>query len=158
MNPVNFGIYTHRDVRESNYRLLDERTKFTVKIITILDAPGVDVWEGEGGYCPPALYEEEVMFKSKTLMNVRGARKQRAAKQYIPKELIKVVSMAQPIGKTVAMAIVTGQSDENIKIAELEARIKALLGIVRAPVVAAEKKAASLKKLEEVFEMKRTKA
>jgi len=157
MNPMNFATYTRRDVRESNYRLLDERPKLTAKITKVFDAPGVDAWEGEGGAVMPLPVEEEVSYKSKSVMNVRGARKQRAAKQFIPRESIKVVKIGRPVDVKVAMAVVTGKSDDEIKIVSLEAQIERLLGIVQAPRIAAERKAASLKKLEEVFESKRTK-
>ena len=157
MNPVNFGIYTRRDVRESNYRLGSEPVKLTAKIIQVFDAPGVDTWEGEGGACMPAPFEEEIEVRNKSKMNLRGSRKQRAAKQFIPRESIKVVEIKTVVPKQVAMAIVQGKSDHEIKVAELEAKIQTLLGIVNKPKIEAQRKAESINKLEQVFAARRLK-
>jgi hypothetical protein len=157
MNPVNFGIYTRRDVRESNYRLHSEPVKLTAKITPVFDAPGVDTWEGEGGACAPLPYEEDAEKRYKQQMNLRGARKQRAAKQFIPRESIKIVQIKTVVPKEVAMAIVEGKSDQEIEVARLTAKIQELMGVINKPKIEAARKIESIKKLEAVFASKRLK-
>lgn len=75
------------------------------------------------------VWEEVDLFeKSKTQMRLRGTRKQKAARAMIPLATVKKVEIGEPAPKPVVMARLTGD-ERDVKIAELEAKIKALLGV-----------------------------
>ncbi len=67
-----------------------------------------------------------------SVIRVRGSRKQRAARAYIPKESIKIVKKKEPVHPIVAITVLQGGSAADIEVAELKGRLcdrlKDLLG------------------------------
>lgn len=129
----------------SNYRLLSEPVKLKARTGLHYVVPSGD------GYEPSDPVEVEVDYRKRTYMNLRGSRKQRAARAMVPRESIKIVKIGEPVAPPVAMAILAGKSAEEIKVVSLETEIQRLWGIVRAPEVAKQKKRESLDKLEQLF-------
>ena len=155
MEAMNINKYSRGDARESNYRLLNEPVQLKVRMEHVL-SDAECTWEDEGGPTVPLVTEMTVEQAIKSQMRVRGARKQRAAKAYRPTESIKVVNQAAPAIKEVVGVRLAGGSAQDEKVAELEARIKELMAVVRAPIVAAERKTESIKKFEVLFNGLRT--
>lgn len=62
-------------------------------------------------------------------LRVRGVKRQRAAKAFVPINTITLVPEKKVVPVEVAEAIMDGASDVEIKIAELEAKVKRLLGL-----------------------------
>ena len=155
MEAMNFNKFQRGDDRESNYRLLNEPVQLKVRMEHV---PSTEecAWEDDGGPTVSLVTEMTVEQAIKAQMRVRGARKQRAAKAYRPTESIKVVNQAAPAIKEVVGVRLAGGSAQDEKVAELEARIKELMAVVRAPIVAAERKTESIKKFEEMFNGLRT--
>jgi hypothetical protein len=155
MNAMNINKYSRGDDRESNYRLLNEPVQLKVRMEHV---PSTEecAWEDDGGPTVSLVTEMTVEQAIKAQMRVRGARKQRAAKAYRPTESIKIVNQAAPAIKEVVSVRLAGGSAQDEKVAELEARIKELMAVVRAPIVAAERKTESIKKFEEMFNGLRT--
>jgi hypothetical protein len=155
MEAMNINKYSRGDDRESNYRLLNEPVQLKVRMEHVL-SDAECVWEDEGGPTVSLVTEMTVEQAIKAQMRVRGARKQRAAKAYRPTESIKVVNQAAPAIKEVVGVRLAGGSAQDEKVAELEARIKELMAVARAPIVAAERKTESIKKFEVLFNGLRT--
>ncbi len=65
-------------------------------------------------------------------IRVRGSRKQRAARAYIPKESIKIVKKKEPVHPIVGITILQGGSAADIEVATVKGvlcdRLKELLG------------------------------
>lgn len=156
MDAMNFNVIERGEVRESNYRLLNEPVKLMTLITPVLEAPGFDRWEDDGGLPAPLPYEvtTEELFRKE--VRIKLGHRQRAARMAVPRESIRVVSMGAPAPVEVVMARYEGRSEEEVKIAELEAKIKALLGIARAPIVAEQRRQESIARLEALFEGRRT--
>ena len=155
MNAMNISKHKRGDDRESNYRLLTEPAQLKVRMEHVPSADELQ-WEDDGGPAVELVTEMTVEEYHKQQMRVRGARKQRAAKAYRPTESIKVVNQAAPAIKEVVSVRLAGGSAQDEKVAELEARIKELMAVARAPIVAAERKAESIKKFESLFNGLRT--
>ena len=155
MNAMNISKHKRGDDRESNYRLLTEPAQLKVRMEHVPSADELQ-WEDDGGPTVSLVTEMTVEQAIKAQMRVRGARKQRAAKAYRPTESIKVVNQAAPAIKEVVGVRLAGGSAQDEKVAELEARIKELMAVARAPIVAAERKTESIKKFEVLFNGLRT--
>ena len=155
MNAMNISKHKRGDDRESNYRLLNEPVQLKVRMEHVPSADELQ-WEDDGGPAVELVTEMTVEEYHKQQMRLRGARKQRAAKAYRPTESIKIVNQAAPAIKEVVGVRLAGGSAQDEKVAELEARIKELMAVVRAPIVAAERKAESIKKFESLFNGLRT--
>ena len=155
MNAMNISKHKRGDDRESNYRLLTEPAQLKVRMEHVPSADELQ-WEDDGGPAVELVTEMTVEEYHKQQMRVRGARKQRAAKAYRPTESIKVVNQAAPAIKEVVGVRLAGGSAQDEKVAELEARIKELMAVARAPIVAAECKTESIKKFEVLFNGLRT--
>ena len=157
MEATNIRRFDRGDVRQSNYRLLSESAQLTYKHRPVLDGPDEQSWESEGGAVapPPAEMTVEEMFAQ--VMRVRGARHQRSAKAMVPRESIKVVNQGAPAIKEVVGVRLAGGSAQDEEVARLEARIAELMAVVRAPIVAAERKVETIKKFESLFNGLRTK-
>ena len=114
---------------ESNYRLLTEPVKLTIRTEHV---PTKDElrWEDDGGPAVDLTSEETVEEYHKRMMRVRGARKQRAARMYRPVESMKIVKIGKPAPVEVAEVRIAGGSEQDEKVAGLEAKIRELLGIV----------------------------
>jgi hypothetical protein len=155
MEAMNIRQYSRGDVRGSNYRLLSEPVQLKVRMEHV---PSIEecIFEDDGGPAVERVTEMTVEEYHKQQMRVRGARKQRAAKAYRPTESIKVVNQAAPAIKEVVGVRLAGGSAQDEKVAELEARIKELMAVARAPIVAAERKTESIKKFEVLFNGLRT--
>ena len=155
MNAMNISKHKRGDDRESNYRLLTEPAQLKVRMEHVPSADELQ-WEDDGGPAVELVTEMTVEEYHKQQMRLRGARKQRAAKAYRPTESIKIVNQAAPAIKEVVSVRLAGGSAQDEKVAELEARIKELMAVVRAPIVAAERKTESIKKFEVLFNGLRT--
>ena len=155
MEAMNFNKFQRGDDRESNYRLLNEPVQLKVRMEHV---PSIEecIFEDDGGPAVELVTEMTVEEYHKQQMRVRGARKQRAAKAYRPTESIKIVKQSAPAIKEVVGVRLAGGSAQDEKVAELEARIKELMAVVRAPIVAAERKVESIKKFESLFNGLRT--
>ena len=156
MQTTNIRRFDRGDVLQSNYRLLSEPVQLTYKHQPVLDGPDEQSWELEGGAVAPPPLEMTVEEMFQQQMRVRGARHQRSAKAMVPRESIRVVNQGAPAIKEVVGVRLAGGSAQDEKVAELEARIKELMAVARAPIVAAECKTESIKKFEVLFNGLRT--
>jgi len=112
---MNIAHYGHT----SNYRLRDEPIKLTSKVLKGYRKNGEPI------------YEEFDAFKSYGAhMRIRGSRKQRAAHEAIMKETVRKVEVKGPRPPEVVKAVLEGKSAADVKIAELEFKMKELLGMV----------------------------
>lgn len=69
-----------KSLHDSNYRLRDEPIKLNGVFTAVLNAPGTDSWEDEGGALPPGALVVEDLWRYMSSMRVRGGRKQTAAR------------------------------------------------------------------------------
>ena len=157
MDPVNIKKYKRGDAYGSAYRLLSEPVALKVKLQHV---PGPEelAWEDDGGPSVPQVVEVTVKEYHRQRIGLRGSRKQRAARAVAPKESVRVVNLTKPAPMEVVAVRLAGGSEQDEKVAALEARIKALMAVVRAPIVAEERRKESISRFEELFNAKRTKA
>ena len=155
MDPMNINKYSRGSNRGSNYRLLGAPLKLTYKRTQLLETPGSDTWEDDGGAVAPPPEKLVVDQRFHSLARIRGPRKQRAARAYVPKESIRVVTPAEPAPMEVVAVRLAGGSEQDEKVAALEARIKKLMDIVQAPVVAEERRKESIARFEKLFNQER---
>ena len=127
---MNINKYSRGDDRESNYRLLNEPVQLKVRMEHV---PSTEecAWEDDGGPTVSLVTEMIVEQAIKAQMRVRGARKQRAARAMRPVESIKVVRINEPAPAEVVGVRLNGGSQQDEKVAELEAKIRQLLLQVR---------------------------
>jgi hypothetical protein len=128
MSTMNINKYERGDLHESNYRLLREPVKLLVRTEHLLDL-AEETWEGEGGALVPLFTETTTEEANRQRMTLRGARKQRAARAYAPKESIKVVNKTAPRTPDQLDDV---EVAEGVKIAQLEGRVRELMGLVEA--------------------------
>jgi len=130
MDAMNINKYSRGDDRESNYRLLNEPVQLKVRMEHV---PSIEecAWEDDGGPTVSLVTEMTVEQAIKAQMRVRGARKQRAARAMRPVESIKVVRINEPAPAEVVGVRLNGGSQQDEKVAELEAKIRQLLLQVR---------------------------
>lgn len=130
MDALNINKYSRGDDRESNYRLLNEPVQLKVRMEHV---PSTEecAWEDDGGPTVSLVTEMTVEQAIKAQMRVRGARKQRAARAMRPVESIKVVRINEPAPAEVVGVRLNGGSQQDEKVAELEAKIRQLLLQVR---------------------------
>ena len=131
-NTMNFRVLKRGEVHESNYALRQAPLNLKATVQTVCEASGTDRFDDDGGFIPPVreLTEAE---RYRSNVRIRPAKKQRAAKCYIPKESIKVVSMSKPVARGVAIAIYEGKTEQEIEVAALEARVRELMFQVSRP-------------------------
>ena len=130
MDALNINKYSRGDDRGSNYRLLNEPVQLKVRMEHV---PSTEecAWEDDGGPTVSLVTEMTVEQAIKAQMRVRGARKQRAARAMRPVESIKVVRINEPAPAEVVGVRLNGGSQQDEKVAELEAKIRQLLLQVR---------------------------
>ena len=130
LGALNINKYSRGDDRESNYRLLNEPVQLKVRMEHV---PSTEecAWEDDGGPTVSLVTEMIVEQAIKAQMRVRGARKQRAARAMRPVESIKVVRINEPAPAEVVGVRLNGGSQQDEKVAELEAKIRQLLLQVR---------------------------
>lgn len=107
---------------ESNYRLRGEPVKLFAKEF-IGFRPDGDGWED-------VWKETNSAEHYATQMKLKGSRRQRAARQMIPLSTVTIVNLRTPAPPTMVRAILDEKSPDEIRIAELEAKVKELLGLV----------------------------
>lgn len=83
--------------------------------------PDGDGWE-------PIWVENSILERHKLYMKLRGSRKQKAARMYVPRASVTIVSNNQLPDPNVVKAQLMTKTPEDLKIEELERQIKALLG------------------------------
>jgi hypothetical protein len=139
---------------ESNYRLLREPIQLSMVRVVV---PTVDEcrWEDDGGPSIELVSAETVEQRHRRMMQVRGARKQKAARAMRPVESARIVKIAKAAPMEVVAVRLEGGSDEDERIAALEAKVKELLGIVRCRKEAEEKRAGAIQQFEELFNERR---
>ena len=130
MEAMNINKYSRGDDRGSNYRLLDEPVQLKVRVEHVQSTEEC-AWEDDGGPTVLLITEMTVEQAIKAQMRVRGARKQRAARAMRPVESIKVVRINEPAPAEVVGVRLNGGSQQDEKVAELEAKIRQLLLQVR---------------------------
>lgn len=108
--------------KQSAYRLRRAPTQLTAKVTK---------FDGDGKVAE--IQEVVVEERHRTLAKLRGSRKQRAAHAMIPTASIHKVSDSVPVKREVAIAIYEGGNEEDIKVAELEARIRELRAMLIRP-------------------------
>ena len=155
MDAMNFRVLKRAEPRESNYRLLGEPVKLSARCVPVLDGPDEQQWESEGGALAPPPYEVDIEEKHRRDLRTRVGRKQTAARCVVPKESIKVVRIEQPAPMRVVAVRLRDGSERDEQIAALEAQVEVLLGLVRAPIVAAERKAKSIERFKTLFNVER---
>lgn len=128
-------VRTHKLEREpqSNYRLRDEPIQLMTTITKL---------NGDGSIAE--IQEMTTEEASKLMMRVRGPRKQGAARAVRPTH-VKIVQAKSPVPAEVAIAIYEDRTEQEIKIATLEAQIRELMGLLPKPKV--EPKSLDLSKL-----------
>lgn len=155
MNAMNISKHKRGDDRESNYRLLNEPVQLKVRMEHVPSADELQ-WEDDGGPAVELVTEMTVEEYHKQQMRLRGARKQSAARIARPFESSRIVKVAEPAPMRVVAVRLRDGSERDEQIAALEAQVEVLLGLVHAPIVAAERKAKSIKKFEVLFNGLRT--
>jgi len=155
MNAMNFNEFQRGEVRGGSYRLLTEPAQLRVRMEHVPSADELQ-WEDDGGPAIELVTEMTVEEYHKQQMRLRGARKQSAARIARPFESSRIVKVAEPAPMRVVAVRLRGGSERDEQIAALEAQVEVLLGLVRAPIVAAERKAESIKRLESLFNGLRT--
>jgi hypothetical protein len=155
MNAMNFNEFQRGEVRGGSYRLLTEPAQLRVRMEHVPSADELQ-WEDDGGPAVELVTEMTVEEYHKQQMRLRGARKQSAARIARPFESSRIVKVAEPAPMRVVAVRLRGGSERDEQIAALEAQVEVLLGLVRAPIVAAERKAESIKRLESLFNGLRT--
>ena len=155
MNAMNFNEFQRGEVRGGSYRLLTEPAQLRVRMEHVPSADELQ-WEDDGGPAVELVTEMTVEEYHKQQMRLRGARKQSAARIARPFESSRIVKVAEPASMRVVAVRLRGGSERDEQIAALEAQVEVLLGLVRAPIVAAERKAESIKRLEALFNGLRT--
>ena len=133
MEALNFNEFARGEVRRANYRLLKEPVHLRATHVPVLDGPGTDAWEDDGGAAAPPPVEVDVAERHRTAVRTNPGRHQRAARLAVPRESIRVVPLVALAPAEVVEARLAGKSEREVKIAELETRIRALLGVARAP-------------------------
>ncbi len=131
MSPVNFNKFSRNAAQESNYRLLAEPMQLKIRTEHFLSADEIRMDDDGCPNHPDLVVEETVAEYSKRMMRIRGARKQRAARAYRPIESMKVVKVSKPAPAEVVGVRLNGGSPQDERVAELEAKIRELLAIVR---------------------------
>ena len=157
METTNFNTMKRGDNVVSNYRLMNEPVKLTTKLYEPYVVPDGDGWAETGAVCGVPVKVSIDKKRYSQLMRLRGSRKQRAAKAFIPRESIKVVSQSKPVAAAVGIAIYEGKTEQEIQIAQLEARIREVMGLVNKQKAVERRKVESTETLERVFEGMRTK-
>jgi hypothetical protein len=127
----------------SNYRLLGKKVS--------LDCRVLKGYRPDGDGYEPVWDEYTESEKSKQLMRVRGARKQRAAKAVSPKVSIVDVKPLNPVPYEVGVAIYEGKTEDEIKIAQLEAQIRKLMGVYQVQEKRKERLVETKQQLEQKF-------
>ena len=155
MDAMNFRVLKRAEPRESNYRLLTEPAQLKVRMEHVPSADELQ-WEDDGGPAVELVTEMTVEEYHKQQMRLRGARKQSAARIARPFESSRIVKVAEPAPMRVVAVRLRDGSERDEQIAALEAQVEVLLGLVRAPIVAAERKAKSIERLETLFNGLRT--
>jgi hypothetical protein len=153
MEATNISKYRRGDVRESNYRLLNEPTRLKMRTEHVLSLEEC-IWEDEGGPAVELVSEMTTETYNKQLMRVRGARKQRAARAYRPIESIKVVKQVTPMTPN-QLEKSDPELSQSVQVAALEARIAALMGVAKKQAEERRRKEESLVRLSEYFNVKR---
>ncbi len=104
---------------ESNYRLRGEPVKLAARVL-VGCRPDGDGWE-------EVWDETSIVERYRTMVKSRGSRKQRAAHAMIPRASVTIVKRLDVAMPEVVFARLEGKSDTEVRIAELEAKIRALL-------------------------------
>ena len=173
MEPVNIHKYILRDARGSNYRLRGEKIQTFCTTTPVFNFPGVDSWEDDGGMVAPPPVTKEINWGDQFKMRRRGSRKQIAARKVRKVETAAVVVVKKPQPVEVVDVLYKNMDDngrvsetglEQVKVAELRAKISQMLEILgrkeRAAKQAADAKnrlAIAKAKLEAIFQEKRLK-
>ena len=155
MDAMNFRVLKRAEPRESNYRLLGEPVKLSARCVPVLDGPDEQQWESEGGALAPPPYEVDIEEKHRRDLRTRVGRKQTAARCVVPKESIKVVRIEQPAPMEVVEVRLRGGTEQDEEVASLEHRIKELMAVVQAPIIAERRRKESIERFEELFNVQR---
>jgi hypothetical protein len=119
MKPMNIN---REGGNQSSYRLRGEPVKLFAK--TLVGArPDGDGWEQVWDETWGTNYD-------KVRVKPGVPRKQAAARQAIPLSTVKLVNMRTPAPPAVVLAKLENRTADEIKIAELEAKIRELMGLV----------------------------
>ena len=113
MEPLNIN---HHGGFTSNYTLRGTAVKLSAREFKGVKPDGdgyEDVWQ-----------ETDTQHLEKEKMRLRGSRKQKAARAFVPKSSVTIVKHQEPAASTVVNAILDGKSADVIKILELEDKIK----------------------------------
>ena len=154
MNAKNFNEFHRGEVRGGSYRLLTEPAQLKVRMEHVPSADELQ-WEDDGGPAVELVTEMTVEEYHKQQMRLRGARKQSAARIARPFESSRIVKVAEPAPMRVVAVRLRDGSERDEQIAALEAQVEVLLGLVRAPIVAAERKAKSIERFKTLFNVER---
>jgi hypothetical protein len=130
----------------SNYRLLDEKVKLATRINLPYVVPDGDGWETVAASSIIVEATEEQLNRSK--VQLRGSRKQRAARAVVPRESIKIIPIVKPACVEVAEARMVGGDEQ---VAQLEHEIRKLMDVVKHRAEAKARYDASVLLLQEKF-------
>ena len=109
--------------RQANYRLRGERVRLFAKSLVGVRPDGdgwEEVWDESWG-----------TERSRSIPKLRGSRKQRAARCLVPVESIRIVAKCEAAPRPIVEARLAGKSEEEMRIAELEAKIAELMGLLK---------------------------
>lgn len=121
MEMININNYKRGDV-VSNYRLRGEPVKLAAK-----EFNGFYIPDGDGYV--EAWKETSATEKLRDKMRLRGSRKQRAARQAVPLSSVTIVKPGGTVSPRVAIAMLEGKSQQDVRIIELEEKIKQLMEV-----------------------------
>jgi len=105
----------------SNYRLRGEPVKLNAKEFRGFYKPDGDGYE-------EVWHETSSAEKLRDKMRLRGSRKQLAARQMVPRSSVTIVKTGEPVAPKVAIAKLEGKSEQDVRIIELEEKIRTLIG------------------------------
>jgi hypothetical protein len=108
--------------RQANYRLRGAPVKLFAKTLQGVRPDG-DGWEEVWDESWGTNY-------SKNIPKLRGSRKQRAARCLVPVESIRIVAKCEAAPACVVEARLANKTAEEVRVAELEAKIRELMGLL----------------------------
>ena len=107
----------------SNFRLRGEPVKLATKVLVGCKPDG-DGWE--------EVWDESIDFERyRPQIRFRGSRKQKAARMIVPFNTVKVVPKLEVGAPPVVVARLEGKSEAEVRIMELEWKIKQLMGLAQ---------------------------
>jgi hypothetical protein len=133
MDAVNIKVHRRGDELGSNYALRDRPLNLKTVVIPLCHQDGTDAWEDDGGFIQMPYEVDSAKKFHQDIGITHLGRKQRAARLNVPRESIKVVQQGKPAPLPVVRARYEGKTEQEVRIVELECRIRELMEIGKRP-------------------------